>query len=157
MFPCLDVKPLFIDAVLFYYLETWTSSRNDAFTTHYLTHIEAYQRFMSTAAYKIAGGIESPSSLSKAPRQNAIPQIFVTKITKAFMDALYAFLDGMILLASNESPIAKGQVSTLIVAEDSSPLESLDLKDGVRNYNLYPFLEKVHHAGTFTRTRACCS
>ncbi|KAF5318658.1 hypothetical protein D9619_010696 [Psilocybe cf. subviscida] len=118
------------DAVLFYYLETWTSSRNDAFTTHYLTHIEAYQRFMSTAAYKIAGGIESPSSLSKAPRQNTIPQIFVTKITKAFMDALYAFLDGMILLASNESPIAKGQVSTLIVAEDSSPLESLDLKDG---------------------------
>lgn len=91
---------------------------------------------MSTAAYKIAGGVEASSSLSKAPKQNAIPQIFVSKITKAFMDALYAFLDGMILLASNESPIAKGLMSAHIVAEDSSPLESLDLKDGVRKYNL---------------------
>lgn len=87
---------------------------------------------MTTVAYKLAGGVDSSSSLSKPLKQNLIPQIFVSKITKAFLDALYAFLDGLVLLASDESPIVSGKGPNSLPAEGLSPLELLDLKDGVR-------------------------
>lgn len=38
-------------------------------------------------------------------KQHAVATEFKTKITKAFVDTLYAFLDGMVNLASEESPM----------------------------------------------------
>lgn len=96
--------------------------------------MEHFQRHLTTAAFKLAGGIDLSSSVSssKPVKQHPIPQVFVTKITKAFLDALYAFLDGLVLLASDESPIVTGK--TLTKEEDSpgtNHLDLLDLFDGV--------------------------
>jgi len=91
--------------------------------------MEHFQRHLTTAAFKLAGGIDISSSisLSKPTKQNPIPQVFVTRITKAFLDALYAFLDGLVLLASDESPIITGR--TLPDEDDSSGTNHLDLLD----------------------------
>ncbi|KAF7349293.1 Exocyst complex component SEC5 [Mycena sanguinolenta] len=123
------------DANLFYYLEEWIASPLDASATHYLTQMELFQRQVTTAAFKLAGGVDlaAASSLSKPVRQNPIPAAFVSKITKAFLDALYAFLDGLVHLASDESPIVTGKMPRTEAAGGpggSNPLELLDMRDG---------------------------
>ncbi|KJA16657.1 hypothetical protein HYPSUDRAFT_47148 [Hypholoma sublateritium FD-334 SS-4] len=122
------------DSGFFYFVERWVASPAESFTTHYLTQIEVYQRHMTTTAFKLAGGVEPASSLSKASKQNPVPQIFVSKITKAFLDALYSLLDGMVLLASDESPVVSGKFHDLANAGteglNPNPLELVDLKDG---------------------------
>ncbi|KAJ6486945.1 exocyst complex component sec5 [Mycena sanguinolenta] len=123
------------DANLFYYLEEWIASPQDASATHYLTQMELFQRQVTTAAFKLAGGVDlaSSSSLSKTVRQNPIPAAFVSKITKAFLDALYAFLDGLVHLASDESPIVTGKMPRTEAAGGPggpNPLELLDMRDG---------------------------
>ncbi|KAF9482707.1 exocyst complex component sec5 [Pholiota conissans] len=120
------------DAGFFYYTETWVASPTESFTTHYLTQIELYQRHMTTVAFKLAGGIELSIASAKASKQNPIPQIFVSKITKAFLDALYSLLDGMVLLASDESPVISGGLpdNSNMDVEELNPLQLLDLKDG---------------------------
>ena len=110
------------------------TSPNEPFATHYLCQIEVFQRHMTTSAFKIAGGVEASSSSATRPlKQYPIPSAFVAKITKAFLDALYAILDGLVLLASDESPIVHGKrpdVSTAIQM-GLNPLELLDLTDSV--------------------------
>ncbi|EEB87942.1 hypothetical protein MPER_14491, partial [Moniliophthora perniciosa FA553] len=97
------------DANIFYHLEAWVASPADPSATHYLTQMELFQRHVTTAAFKLAGGVDlSSSSLTKPLKQNPIPSAFVSKITKAFLDVLYAFLDGLVHLASEEFPIATG-------------------------------------------------
>ncbi|KAF5383308.1 hypothetical protein D9615_005002 [Tricholomella constricta] len=122
------------DAKLFYYLETWIASPTDMSATRYLDQIELFQRQLTTAAFKLAGGVDlSASSLAKPSKQNPVPQAFISKITKAFLDALYAFLDGLVLLASNESPIVTGKMQVTDMAPAATgpnPLELLDLHDG---------------------------
>lgn len=105
---------MIIDASIFYYLENWRSSPSEPYSTHYLTLIESFQRHITTAAYKIASGAD-PSLSASASRparqqQTPVPQGFTIKITRSFMDSLYAFLDGLVLLASDESPIATGKM-----------------------------------------------
>jgi exocyst complex component 2 len=91
--------------------------------------MQQFQRHLTTTAFKLAGSIDLSSSvsLSKPVKQSPVPQIFVTKITKAFLDALYAFLDGLVLLASDESPIVTGK--TLSKEENPSGTSHLDLLD----------------------------
>ncbi|KAH9941188.1 exocyst complex component Sec5-domain-containing protein [Epithele typhae] len=91
------------DASVFYHLENWVGSTTVPYTTVYLSHIRTFQKQVTTAAFKIAGGVDLSSS-SRQTKQNAISPEFVTKITKAFLDALYAFLDGLVHLGSDESP-----------------------------------------------------
>lgn len=115
-------------------MEGWEADSSNLATTRYLSHMEHFQRHLATAAFKIAGGVDLSSSVSssKPVKQYPISQIFVTKITKAFLDALYVFLDGLILLASDESPIITGKM--LPKQEDPSGpnrLDLLDLSDGV--------------------------
>ena len=76
-----------------------------------------------------------------AGKQNAISQVFVTKITKAFLDALYAFLDGLVHLASDESPLSIGAGSgskSLPPASTgvpgSNPLELVKIDDPVGTF-----------------------
>ena len=109
------------------------TSPNEPFATHYLSQVEVFQRHMTTAAFKIAGGVEASSSVTRPLKQHPIPSAFVTKITKAFLDALYAILDGLVLLASDESPIARGKRPDLSTALQMGldPLELLDLTDSV--------------------------
>ena len=127
----------FPDAGLFYHLEAWIGRPTDPSTTVYLSQIEVFQRHITTAAYKLAGGIDlSSSSLTKPIKQNSIATAFVTKITKAFIDTLYAFLDGLMTLASDEAPIVTGKRAPTSSAS-TNPLELLDISNGVRSFLHY--------------------
>ncbi|KAJ7770499.1 exocyst complex component sec5 [Mycena metata] len=122
------------DANIFYYLEEWIASPLDASATHYLTQMEVFQRQVTTAAFKLAGGVDlSTANISKSVKQNPIPSAFVSKITKAFLDALYAFLDGLVHLASEESPVMTGKMPRTEAAGGPggpNALELLDMRDG---------------------------
>lgn len=120
------------DTNLFYYLEGWRTDSSNQHITRYLSQIEHFQRHLTTAAFKVAGGVDLSASvsLSKPVKQNSIPQVFVTKITKAFLDALYSFLDGLVLLASDESPIATGKMLSKEESSGTNHLDLLDLSDG---------------------------
>lgn len=92
---------------------------------------------MTTVAYKIASGADLPVSSSKASKQSPIPQVFASKITRAFLDAIYAFLDGLVLLTSSEPPVLEKPPSNMGVvppaegAIEMSLQELVDLKDTV--------------------------
>ncbi|TFK20519.1 hypothetical protein FA15DRAFT_673418 [Coprinopsis marcescibilis] len=120
------------DAATFYHVESWANSSSVPHSTHYLSQIEMFQRHLTTAAYKLAGGVEPTSGpTSRLAKQQAIPQSFVTKITKAFLDSLYAVLDGLVLLASDESPIVTGKMPSLDTSAIKRPtsLSVLDVTD----------------------------
>ena len=144
------------DAHIFYYLEAWVASPSDPSTTLYLSQMEVFQRHVTTAAFKIAGGIDlsSNTSSTKATKQNAIGPLFTAKITKAFLDVLYAFLDGLVHLASEESPVANGKrpvVADSATITGANPLELLDLTDTVSyevlvDYIIYQLLRCRIHA-----------
>jgi exocyst complex component 2 len=97
--------------------------------------MELFQRHVTTAAFKIAGGIDLSSNVSvtKTIKQNTVAPAFLSKITKAFLDALYAFLDGLVHLASDESPIITDnmRLAKSSTVTGTNPLDLLDLTDGV--------------------------
>ncbi|TFK97909.1 exocyst complex component Sec5-domain-containing protein [Pterulicium gracile] len=98
------------DAKTFYLVESWsspTSSRpGTSSASPSLLQFEAYQRHITTAAFKLAGGVDlsAANSASRSLKQNPVSGAFVAKITKAFVDAVYAFLDGLVQLAV-EQPV----------------------------------------------------
>ncbi|KAI0765335.1 exocyst complex component Sec5-domain-containing protein [Fomes fomentarius] len=121
------------DANVFYHLENWVGSTIDPYTTVYLSQIRAFQKHITTAAFKVAGGVDlssSSSSSSRARAQNPIANEFVTKITKAFLDSLYAFLDGLVHLASDESPTTEnGARSSMPAVPGTNPLELVKIEE----------------------------
>ncbi|OSD08742.1 hypothetical protein PYCCODRAFT_1448893 [Trametes coccinea BRFM310] len=124
------------DANIFYYLETWIGSTVDPYTTVYLSQIRTFQKQITTSAFKLAGGVDlsssGSSSSSRQTKQNSLPTEFVAKITKAFLDSLYAFLDGMVHLASDESPSASGikpLPGQAPVVPGANPLELVKVED----------------------------
>ncbi|KAI0938572.1 hypothetical protein AcW1_001724 [Taiwanofungus camphoratus] len=106
------------DANIFYYVEDWVGSTIDPFTTVYLSRMRVFQKQMTTCAFKIAGGVDLSSSSnmssSRSSKRKTIGSEFVAKITKAFLDSLYAFLDGLVHLASDESPTVTAIQPTVI-------------------------------------------
>jgi exocyst complex component 2 len=72
-------------------------------------------------------------SASRLVKQNPVPQIFVSRIAKAFLDTLYAFLDGLVHLASDESPKAADAsvVPEVNATNEPNPLELLDMENPV--------------------------
>lgn len=91
---------------------------------------------MTTGAFKVAGGVDlttSAASFSRLTKQNAVSSSFLSKITKAFLDTLYAFLDGLVHLASDESPNIDSRQPVNDVSEmtATNPLELLDIRDPV--------------------------
>ncbi|KAI0777231.1 exocyst complex component Sec5-domain-containing protein [Trametes elegans] len=122
------------DANIFYYVETWVGSTVDPYTTVYLSQMRIFQKQITTCAFKIAGGVDLSSSVSSSrpTRQNPLAAEFVAKITKAFMDSLYAFLDGMVHLASDESPTvnaASSVPSSTTTVSGTNPLELVKIED----------------------------
>jgi len=122
-----------VDASMFHCVEAWVSNPNEPFTTHYLAQIELYQRHMTTAAFKLAGGIDATSSISttKPSKRGPVAPVLVAKITKAFLDSIYAILDGMVLLVSNEPPLAKRQ-RTEKARYDLDSVKTVGPNDSVR-------------------------
>ncbi|TDL24651.1 hypothetical protein BD410DRAFT_838154 [Rickenella mellea] len=102
------------DANIFYHLETWTANPAEPSTTLFLEQMHTFQKHLTTAAFKIAGGIDltasSTSSLTRPVKQNRVAVSFVQKITKSFLDSLYAFLDGLVHLASEDGEKGKAPI-----------------------------------------------
>ena len=104
----------FLDARLFHHLENWEPNPQVPGTTLYLTKMHAFHKHNSTAAYKIAGGVDPTASSSTKPaKQKAIGPEYASKISKAFLDALYAFLDGLVHLASDDWHASDINVSSI--------------------------------------------
>ncbi|KAI0305323.1 exocyst complex component Sec5-domain-containing protein [Multifurca ochricompacta] len=122
------------DAHSLHYLETWALSPSEPYTTEYLSDVQFFQRQVTTWAFKFANGAEVSSTSSRFPRRS-IPNEFVIKITKAFLDATYAFLDGLVRLAAEGSPITETQkfptVGTMTLGTPGGihPLGVLDTSD----------------------------
>ncbi|KAJ3907477.1 exocyst complex component sec5 [Lentinula edodes] len=136
------------DASDFHHLEAWVSNPSDPSATHYLTQMELYQRHITTAAYRIAGGVDSSSLISKGNKQNPIPAAFVSKIIKAFMDVLYTFLEGLVKLVEDEregGANVKGvdPVATASTSNATNALELLDLSN--KDSRLLLVLSNLNH------------
>lgn len=125
------------DAGIFYTLENWVGSTDVLYTTVYLSRIHDFQKHVTTCAFKIAGGVDLSSSSnmssSRSGKRKTVAPEFSSKIIKAFLDSLYAFLDGLVHLASDDSPTMAEAQPTL--ADMSStltgahPLELVDIQD----------------------------
>jgi exocyst complex component 2 len=116
-----------IDARIFFHLETWELNSANRSTTLYLNRIYSYQKHITTVAYRFAGGLLD----AQAVKQKPIAGEFSNKITKTFLDALYAFLDGLVHLSSDESPVAKGLQKQAALADSTGALPLFDLKKNV--------------------------
>lgn len=120
------------DANLLYNLETWSPNPAEPSTTLYLQHMFDFQKYVTTAVFKIAGGVDlnaaSSTSLSRTVKQNRIAPAFVAKITKSFIDSLYAFLDGLVHLASEENDVKPIDANSPL----NEQLQFTDLKNPVR-------------------------
>ncbi|GAA5960084.1 hypothetical protein JCM8115_004527 [Rhodotorula mucilaginosa] len=106
------------DAKVFYRLENWRPDPDQPSTTVFLRHMAAYQRFMSISAYRIAGGSEeranshfsatsssagaSAAAKSRGRPEDDLPKPLARKIKGAFLDSLYAFLDGLVHVAFSD-------------------------------------------------------
>lgn len=127
-----------LDANIFYNLETWIANPVAPYTTLYLSEIQVFQRHLTTAAFKIAGGVDIPTSTnpSRPIKQYSIASDFLSKITRAFLDSIYAFLDGLVHLTSDEAPMSIGKKFSLVdvsTMTGTNPLELLDLSEKVRS------------------------
>jgi exocyst complex component 2 len=131
-----------LDASNFHHLEAWIPSPSDPSATHYLTQMELFQRHVTTVAYRIASGVDSSSSslISKGIKQNPIPAAFVAKLTKAFMDVLRTFLEGLVKLVEDEQMSLKPVVQVVATSTSTTPnaSELLDLDDKVGTSSLFP-------------------
>ncbi|KIJ14534.1 hypothetical protein PAXINDRAFT_100026 [Paxillus involutus ATCC 200175] len=115
------------DANLFYRLETWIPSTSDPSVTQFMSLLEVFQRHLATSSFKIAGGIELSSSASsfRTIQQNHIQPAFTRKITKAFLDAVYAFLDGLVHLTTPDW----SDTTEISSFGQSTPSRPFDLND----------------------------
>lgn len=117
-----------LDARAFCYLETWAFSSSEPFTTEYLSDIQFFQRQLTTWALKFASGAEASSSSSRLGRR-PIPNEFVVKITKAFLDATHVFLDGLVQLAEDGSPVTDPEKVPIIDVNTTGKLQAMTLLD----------------------------
>jgi exocyst complex component 2 len=117
-----------LDARAFCYLETWALSSSEPFTTEYLSDIQFFQRQLTIWALKFASGAETSSSSSRLGRR-PIPNEFVIKITKAFLDATYAFLNGLVQLAEEGSPVTDPEMIPSVGVNTTGKLQAMTLLD----------------------------
>ena len=105
------------DSQRFHHLETWELDPKNIPFTLLLSQVQKFQTYATTSAYKIAGGIDV--SDSRAPtKQLPIGREFSSKIQKAFLDSLYALLDGLELLsrADYEPVVLKEAAQSMVVS-----------------------------------------
>ncbi|KDN40191.1 hypothetical protein RSAG8_08254, partial [Rhizoctonia solani AG-8 WAC10335] len=112
------------DSKMFHTLETWVTDPSNRSTTFYLPRMHFFQKHNTTAAFKIAGGADLGSNSSDS-KQRPVPAVFTSKISKTFLDSLYAFLDGLAHLASPEYNSAQSVRNE--ARSKSSPVAPVDL------------------------------
>ncbi|KAF9041419.1 exocyst complex component Sec5-domain-containing protein [Panaeolus papilionaceus] len=121
------------DAKTFYHLENWAIDPSEPAVTQYLSQFEHFQRHATTVAYKLSANSESS-------RKGPMPQAFVAKINRAFFDALYGFLDGLVLLATEEVPSSASRKQEMTL---EPAMRELDLKD--TNVRLLLVISNLNH------------
>ncbi|CAO1633758.1 unnamed protein product [Sympodiomycopsis kandeliae] len=92
------------DAKIFYMLEDWTINPDEQSTTLFLKELSSFHRSNAKAAYHIASGRSRDpfdSSVNRS-RDTGVSSEFTSRIKSAFLDALYAYLDGIVHLAFSE-------------------------------------------------------
>lgn len=92
------------DAKIFHMLEDWTINPDEQSTTLFLKDLSAFHKSNARAAYHIASGrSQNPydSSVNRS-RDTGVSSEFTSRIKGAFLDALYAYLDGIVHLAFSE-------------------------------------------------------
>lgn len=120
-----------------YALESFAPDLSTPSTTLYLANLESFMRHLATSAFKIAGGVstDSGSGMLRATQQNIVPPAFTSKITKAFLDAIYAVLDGFVVLVAEEAPPGVGSIVAAGAPEREGKQELIDLRDSVRSFS----------------------
>ncbi|KAG1759151.1 exocyst complex component Sec5-domain-containing protein [Suillus occidentalis] len=119
------------DANCMYALESFAPDLSTPSTTLYLANLESFMRHLATSAFKIAGGVstDSGSGMLRVTQQNIVPPAFTSKITKAFLDAIYAVLDGFVVLVAEEAPPGVGSIVAAGAPEREGKQELIDLRD----------------------------
>lgn len=119
------------DANCMYALESFAPDLSTPSTTLYLAKLESFMRHLATSAFKIAGGVstDSGSGVLRVTQQNIVPPAFTSKITRAFLDAIYAVLDGFVVLVAEEAPPGVGSIVAAGVPEREGKQELIDLRD----------------------------
>ncbi|PWN47770.1 hypothetical protein IE53DRAFT_390079 [Violaceomyces palustris] len=90
------------DAKLFHHLEDWTLNPDQQATTLFLKDLAVFHKSNARAAYHIAGGRDGELGERSRSKEPPVPAEFTARIKAAFLDALYAFLDGLIQLAFSD-------------------------------------------------------
>lgn len=119
------------DANYMYALESFAPDLSTPSTTLYLANLESFMRHLATSAFKIVGGVstDSGSGMLRVTQQNIVPPAFTSKITKAFLDAIYAILDGFVVLVAEEAPPGVGSIVAAGAPEREGKQELIDLRD----------------------------
>lgn len=119
------------DANYMYTLESFTPDLSTPSTTLYLAHLESFMRHLATSAFKIAGGVstDSGSGVLRVTQRNIVPPAFISKITKAFLDAIYAVLDGFVVLVAEDAPPGVSSIVAAGAPEREGKQKLIDLRD----------------------------
>ncbi|SNX84111.1 related to Exocyst complex component Sec5 [Melanopsichium pennsylvanicum] len=124
------------DAKLFHMLEDWTLNPVEQATTLHLRDIATFHKSNARHAFHLAGGRSASSPVSalegsrkaRTAEQPVAPE-FTTRIKGAFLDALYAFLDGLVHLAFSEYSPLEPRTALSVQAIPGSWGDSVDVRD----------------------------
>lgn len=124
------------DAKLFHMLEDWTLNPDEQATTLHLRDIAAFHKNNARQAFHLAGGrtASTPVSALEAGRKNRnaeqpVAPEFTARIKGAFLDALYAFLDGLVHLAFSKYSPLEPRTALSVQAVPGHPGSSVDVRD----------------------------
>ena len=123
------------DAKLFHLLEDWTLNADEQATTMHLREMAAFQKANARQAFHLAGGRTggvSASGLEARKNRGAgdspVAPEFTARIKGAFLDAIYAFLDGLVHLALSEYSPLEPNMGLAVQALPGQP-ETVDVGD----------------------------
>lgn len=120
------------DAKLFHRLEDWTMNPEEEATTLFLGELAAFHSYNSKVAYDIACGKDNERTNPAADSSAVQPSAECTaRIKGTFVDAIYAYLDGLVNLAFSEyNPLnAHTTTSQKVIMDKSKQAVVIDVKD----------------------------
>ncbi|SJX60772.1 related to Exocyst complex component Sec5 [Sporisorium reilianum f. sp. reilianum] len=124
------------DAKLFHMLEDWTLNADEQATTLHLRELAAFHKSNARQAFHLAGGRSpsTPVSALEASRKNRhgeqpVAPEFTARIKGAFLDALYAFLDGLVHLAFSDYSPLEPRTALSVQTVPGHPGSAADVRD----------------------------
>lgn len=124
------------NAKLFHMLEDWTLNPEEQATTLHLREIAVFHKSNARQAFHLAGGrsASTPVSALEVSRKHRtaeqpVPPEFTQRIKGAFLDALYAFLDGLVHLAFSDYSPLEPRTALSVQSVPGHPGTSVDVRD----------------------------